>query len=165
MQKVFPLSKIKKKKLTPAQSVRQIVVASGVLVVDGKVLLIKRGRYNFPDPNSWVLPSGKVEPLETPDMAARREFKEETGISVGILKLLAIENYFYDTAHTRTHIIECVYLVKSVASNFTIKLDADHTDYCFAAGREIASMASLASPRKKIIRKVLDGVYFYQNIV
>ncbi|OGY93171.1 MAG: hypothetical protein A3H70_02840 [Candidatus Komeilibacteria bacterium RIFCSPLOWO2_02_FULL_48_11] len=155
MQKVFPLSEIKKKRLTPSQRVCQVVVASGILVVDGKVLLIKRGNYNFPDPNSWVLPSGKVEPLETPEEAARREFKEETGISVRVIELLAIENYFYDAKHTRTHIIECLYLVKSVGNDFTIKLDVDHTDYRFASVREIASMASLVAPRKKVIRKVL----------
>src|SRR3989338_9885765 len=117
MQKVFPLSEIKKKRLTPSQRVCQVVVASGILVVDGKVLLIKRGNYNFPDPNSWVLPSGKVEPLETPEEAARREFKEETGISVRVIELFAIENYFYDAKHTRTHIIECLYLVKSVGND------------------------------------------------
>lgn len=156
MKKVFPLSKIKKKRFTPSQRVRQIVVASGVLVVDGKVLLIKRGSRNFPDPHSWVLPSGKVEPLETPDEAARREFKEETGISVRVIELLVIENYFYDAKHTRTHIIECIYLVKSVANNFTIKLDADHADYRFVGARGLASIASLVSPRKKIIKSVLS---------
>jgi 8-oxo-dGTP diphosphatase len=52
-----------------------IQAAGGVVVRDGRVLLIYRERY--PD---WSLPKGKVEPGETWEEAALREVWEETGV-------------------------------------------------------------------------------------
>ena len=56
---------------------------SSVLLKDGKVLMLKRpeGCHSFP--GMWSLVSGKIEPGETPEQAARREIVEETGLKVG----------------------------------------------------------------------------------
>ncbi len=59
---------------------RRCVVASGVLVEDGRVLLIRHPRLGV-----WIYPGGHVEPNETPREAAEREFKEETGLMVEVV--------------------------------------------------------------------------------
>ncbi|MGC9071620.1 MAG: NUDIX hydrolase [Acidilobus sp.] len=57
--------------------VRKCVVASGVLIEDGNVLLIRHEKLGV-----WIYPGGHVEPDETPSEAVVREFREETGLDV-----------------------------------------------------------------------------------
>ncbi len=52
-----------------------------VAVVDGAVLLIRRGR--APQAGRWSVPGGHVEPGERPEEAVVRELAEETGL-VGV---------------------------------------------------------------------------------
>ena len=51
----------------------------------GKVLLQRRG-----DRNRWGFPGGAIEPGETPETAAVRETKEETGLDVSIGRLIGV---------------------------------------------------------------------------
>lgn len=51
----------------------------------GEVLLQRRG-----DTNKWGFPGGAIELGETPEMAAIREAKEETGLDVEVGKLIGI---------------------------------------------------------------------------
>ena len=51
----------------------------------GRVLLQKRG-----DSNKWGFPGGAIELGETPEEAAIRELKEETGLDVTIDSLIGI---------------------------------------------------------------------------
>lgn len=56
-------------------------VGVGALVIrDGKVLLVRRGR--APGKGFWAIPGGGVEIGETLQAAAEREVLEETGISI-----------------------------------------------------------------------------------
>ncbi len=56
--------------------------ASGLVVRDGKVLLIRRGKEPYKD--HWSLPGGGVEPGERVREAVRREVLEETGLEVDV---------------------------------------------------------------------------------
>ncbi|MGG5821724.1 NUDIX hydrolase [Falsiroseomonas sp. HW251] len=64
-------------------------VGIGVLAFRGNdVLLIRRGRP--PRLGEWSLPGGGQRLGETAEACARRELREETGIEVGPLDLLAV---------------------------------------------------------------------------
>jgi 8-oxo-dGTP diphosphatase len=52
-----------------------IRAAGGLVVRDGRVLLVHRERYD-----DWSLPKGKLEAGETWDAAALREVREEVGL-------------------------------------------------------------------------------------
>jgi len=58
------------------------------IVVDGRILLLQRSR--DPERGCWGIPGGKVELFETVEQAARREIREELGIGLGPLRLIAV---------------------------------------------------------------------------
>lgn len=62
--------------------------AQVVLVEDGRVLMVRLQR---PGKSFWVLPGGAIEKGETPQEAAVREVREETGLEVAIDRLLFVE--------------------------------------------------------------------------
>ncbi len=63
--------------------------AGGVLIKDGKVLLIK-------NPSGvWTFPKGLVERGEKPEEAAVREVYEETGVKGNIVSELGEISYWY----------------------------------------------------------------------
>lgn len=64
-------------------------VGIGVLAFrGGELLLVRRGRP--PRCGEWSLPGGAQRLGETAEACARRELREETGIEVGPLELLAV---------------------------------------------------------------------------
>ena len=60
-----------------------IHAAGGVVVRDGKVLLVHRPRYD-----DWTLPKGKLDEGESFENAALREVEEETGVRCTLLREL-----------------------------------------------------------------------------
>lgn len=62
--------------------------AQVVLVESGRVLMVRLER---PGRSFWVLPGGAIERGETPEEAAVREVREETGLEVAIDRLLFVE--------------------------------------------------------------------------
>lgn len=67
---------------------RPIVAVIGIVIRDGKVLLVQRA--NPPDAGRWGFPGGKIELGERIMDAAARAIKEETAITVKPLDVLRL---------------------------------------------------------------------------
>jgi 8-oxo-dGTP diphosphatase len=64
------------------------VTADGIVVIEGQVVLIKKGREPFK--GMYALPGGIVEYGETAEECAVREFEEETGLRTRVLDLVGV---------------------------------------------------------------------------
>ncbi|HSK95674.1 MAG TPA: NUDIX domain-containing protein [Euzebyales bacterium] len=76
---------------------RPEVAVGAVLVRDGRLLLVRRGR--GVGAGRWSLPGGRVEPGETLAAALTRELREETGLTARIGDLCGIAERIGDRAH------------------------------------------------------------------
>ena len=102
------------------------IPASCLVVVDNKdqVLLVKRSVE--PKKGFWCLPGGFMELGETPEKAALRELKEETGLTGRIDMLLGVSANPSAQYHT---VLMVGYLVKSYSGNLIAGDDANDAAY------------------------------------
>ena len=99
----------------------------GVLVRDGK-LLVQRDR----DGSEYALPGGHVKIGETTADGLVREYKEETGADINVVKLLWTEECFWEWNGTQAHNIAFYYLIE-LAEGYDIPDNGefvDHKDNC-----------------------------------
>lgn len=85
---------------------------AGVLLNKGKVLLSTDDQVDF-----WVLPGGGVKPFETSENAIIREFQEEIGVKIKVVRLLWIVENFFVFEDIRVHGIGLDFLVKPIGWN------------------------------------------------
>jgi mutator protein MutT len=88
-----------------------VVGVGGIVVHEGKVLLIRRGKE--PLRGRWVVPGGTVELGETLEEALVREMKEETDLAVAPVEMLTIfERIQKDDAEVSYHFVIVDYLCR-----------------------------------------------------
>lgn len=114
------------------------VVATAIIIKDGKYLIIKRAPYEKAFPNQWTVPGGKLEKADyintekdtkyhwynVLEKSLRREVKEETG--------LEIKNIEYLTSLTFIRPDDVPTVILSFYTKYIsgeIDLDEDHTEY------------------------------------
>ncbi len=119
-----------------------------VLVEDGKVLLVKRGREPFK--GQWALPGGMIEEGETAEQCARREMREETGLDVEPVKLVGV---YSDPDRDPRGIIVAAWLVKRTGGSVKGGDDADEAKW-FPLGRS----PKLCTDHPKILADALAGM-------
>lgn len=76
---------------------RTVIVAAGILIEGGKVLLSRR-KQGTHLAGLWEFPGGKAEPGEDPRVALRRELVEELGITTLVGEILDVTFHRYDEA-------------------------------------------------------------------
>jgi 8-oxo-dGTP diphosphatase len=101
------------------------LVAVGAVVVDeGRVLLVRRGRE--PLKGHWSLPGGLLEVGEALADGLVREVREETGLTVEPVELIELLDRIHRNGErVRYHYVIADYLCRVVSGQLTAASDAD----------------------------------------
>ena len=114
----------------PAPAVFPRVGVGAVVVHEGRVLLIRRGKE--PLRGRWVVPGGTVEPGETLHEALVREVLEETAVTVRPLEVvLVFDRILREGQEVRYHYVIVDYLCQYVSG--TPQAGSDAEDVAFVA--------------------------------
>ncbi len=77
-----------------------VVGVGGVVIADGRAVLIRRG--SEPLKGEWSIPGGTLEVGETLVEGVQRELREETGLEVRVLELIEVfERIFEDAPNSQ----------------------------------------------------------------
>jgi mutator protein MutT len=121
-----------------------------VLIHEGRVLLIKRGKE--PLRGRWVVPGGTVELGETLEQALVREVREETGLTVRPREVvLVFDRIERDGESVRYHYVIVDYLCDYVSGTPQAASDAD--DVALVAPEDLPGYEL----PPKALEVVLDG--------
>jgi 8-oxo-dGTP diphosphatase len=132
---------------------RPVVGVGGVIIAEGRTLLIRRG--NPPLEGAWSIPGGTLEVGETVVEGVRRELEEETGIKVRVLDLIEVfERIFPDAeGSTKYHFVILDYLCE--AAGGSARAGSDVTDVAWATEPELAKY-SLTPTATRVIKKAFQ---------
>ncbi len=132
---------------------RPVVGVGGVVIADGRALLIRRG--NPPLEGEWSIPGGTLEVGEMLLDAVRRELAEETGIEVRVGDLIEVfERIFPDgEGQPKYHFVILDYLCEVVRG--TARAGSDVTDVAWAAESELQKYL-LTPTATRVIKKAFQ---------
>jgi 8-oxo-dGTP diphosphatase len=131
---------------------RPVVGVGGVIVRDGRALIVKRA--HEPRKGEWSLPGGLVELGETLVEAAKREIREETGLEVEVGEVIEV----FDRVHhldgrVRYHFVIVDYLCRPTGGTLQAGDDADDVAWVSDEEVERFGVNALAA---RVIRKGLE---------
>jgi len=145
---------------------RPVVGVGGVVIENGRVLLIRRG--GEPMKGHWSIPGGTLETGETLEEGTLREMKEETGLGVRVVELIEVfERIFRDEnadeapagrgtkIRPRYHFVILDYLCERVEGE--ARAGGDVTDVAWAAENELEPY-QLTPTATRIIKKAFAMV-------
>lgn len=101
----------------------QIVAKTLVINTDGKVLILRRHDNDDYRPGQWDLPGGQADPGEDPRVAAVREAKEETTLSLSSLSPVYVTSHVYDDRQ----VVKTVFATTDYIGD--VILSFEHDDY------------------------------------
>jgi 8-oxo-dGTP diphosphatase len=115
------------KVLKMSKTNQMILVVKGVILNEGKILIVKRADDDEIGGGTWESVGGKVELGEALEAALVREIKEEVGLHVNVEKILYATTFL--TTPTRQVVI-LTYLCRSTNEN--VILSKEHSDYLWS---------------------------------
>lgn len=130
-----------------------IVGVGGVIFLDGKVVLVKRG--NEPGYGQWSIPGGAVNLGETIEEAVKREVYEETGLDVEALEVVKVVDPIIKDKDNRIlyHFVLIDFLCRYKSGN--LMADSDVLDACVVPMSELSDY-DLPAVTLEVIEKAED---------
>jgi 8-oxo-dGTP diphosphatase len=132
---------------------RPLVGVGGVVISNGRVLLVRRGAP--PLEGQWSIPGGLLEVGETLTAGVRRELLEETAMEVRVLELLEVfERIDLDaTGQARHHFVVLDYLCDVLGGQ--ARAGSDVTDVAWATPEELEKY-SVSEAATRVIRRAFE---------
>jgi len=132
---------------------RPVVGVGGVVISDGRALLIRRG--GPPLEGQWSIPGGMLEVGETLLEGVRRELLEETGIEVRVLDLIEVFERINrnGAGKAKYHFVVLDYLCEAIRGE--ARAGSDVTDVAWAGLSELAKY-SLTETATRVILKAFE---------
>ena len=132
---------------------RPIIGVGGVVISDGRVLLVRRG--GPPLQGEWSIPGGILEVGETLIEGVQRELAEETGIDVRVRTLIEVfERIDRDiSGKSQYHFVVLDYLCEVVRG--IARAGSDVSEVAWAAPSELEKY-SLTETAGRVIRKAFE---------
>jgi len=132
---------------------RPVVGVGGVVIEQGRALLIRRG--GEPLKGQWSIPGGTLETGETLEEGTRRELEEETGLRVRVVELIEVfERIFREPdepgVRPRYHFVIMDYLCERISGE--ARAGGDVTDVAWVAESDLAAY-SLTPTATRILKK------------
>jgi 8-oxo-dGTP diphosphatase len=127
-----------------------VVGVGGVVIHEGRALLIKRGSEPLKD--QWSIPGGTLELGESIQEGVRRELLEETGIEVRVGELIEVfDRIFRDAAgKIQYHFVIVDYLCEKISGE--AKPASDVTDTAWVSEADLWNY-KLTEAATRVIRK------------
>ena len=94
---------------------KTIEVVAAIIVKDGQVFATQRGYGEFQ--GWWEFPGGKMEVGESPQLALKREIREELDAEIEVKELLQTVEWDYPNFHLTMHCFICSLLSESLQLN------------------------------------------------
>jgi len=142
-----------KKVVQKIEKIVQKIVLGGVVVKDGKILILQRHKDEDVYPNMWELPSGKREPLEPSETSLIREVREETGLDVKIIIPFSVFDYQIEKPDEIRDSTQINFLVTPVSNN--VVLSEEHQAFAWITKDEI-DQYELTEATKGVIKKAFE---------
>jgi 8-oxo-dGTP diphosphatase len=136
---------------------RPVVGIGGVVIDDGKTLLIRRG--SEPLRGQWSIPGGTLELGESLEDGVARELLEETGLEVRVLDLIEVFDRIFTEPDAggggtpqrpKFHYVIVDYLCERISGE--PHPGSDVTDVAFATEEELAKF-QLTTTAIRVLRK------------
>jgi 8-oxo-dGTP diphosphatase len=136
---------------------RPVVGIGGVVIEDGRTLLIRRG--TEPLRGHWSIPGGTLEIGESLQQGVARELWEETGLQVRVLEVIEVFDRIFlaekadsgkAKAGPRFHYVIVDYLCERISGE--ARAGSDVTDVAFAREDELEQF-HLTETATRILRK------------
>ena len=118
------------------------MVAVGAIIEHtstGKILLMKRADTATYAPGLWEDLTGRMKQFEEPEAALHREIKEETGLTVTIVKPLKVFHLYRGEPTADNELIGIVYWCRTHSDHVT--LSHEHSDYRWLTPQEALDLA------------------------
>ncbi|NDQ55889.1 MAG: NUDIX hydrolase [Acidipila sp.] len=131
---------------------RPIVGVGGVVIENGRALLIRRG--SEPLKGQWSIPGGTLETGETLEQGVIREMAEETGLQVRVIELIEVFERIMRDAEDRAqyHFVIVDYLCENAVSTQRPQAASDVTDIAWAGEDELEPF-TLTPTATRILKK------------
>ncbi len=114
----------------------QIVVAlKGIILRDGKILIIKRSDSDEIGAGTWETPGGKLDFGEYPEEALVREIKEEVGLDATVDGILYASSFMPNPFR---QVIIITY--RCTVPKGDVGLSDEHSDHLWATNEELVEL-------------------------